>query len=86
MVRRAAEPEQDITLTGATNKQDFPAKVVDDAAAEDNRRRIQAAKEADLERATFPAEREALAAEPASKTLASGAKVTGPKAVLDGLR
>jgi hypothetical protein len=60
MVRRATEPEQEITLTGATNQQAFPARVSDDAAQEDNRRRVAAAKEADYSRTFLPGQREAL--------------------------
>lgn len=86
MVRRAQEPEQDVTLTGATNKQDFPARVVaDDKAQDDNHKRVQAAKKADLERQMFDEQREQLDEKPATRSLPTGTRVTGPKDVVENL-
>lgn len=87
MTRRTQEPEQNVELTSPTNRQSFPARVVaDDAAQEDNVRRVQAAKEADRPRAMLPEQLEALGEEPASATLEGGARVTGPRRVLDALQ
>jgi hypothetical protein len=87
MTRRTQEPEQNVELTGATNRQAFPARVVaDDKAQEDNVRRVQAAKDADRERAMLPDQREALDQEPASATLDGGARVTGPREVVEALQ
>lgn len=85
MVRRNTEPNQAVTLTGATNKQEFPARVTDDSAQDDNRKRVQATKEADLEHQTLPEQRESKP-KPVSFTLAAGTKVTASKDVADRLK
>ena len=87
MVRRAHEPEQDITLTGETNAQDFPAKVVpSDAAQQDNARRVAAAKEADVSRQLFESQQAALAQEPVTLTSPAGTKVTASPSTAEALK
>ena len=85
-MQRNTEPKQVVKLTGATNKQEFPAQVSDDSAQEDNRRRIQAAKEADLERQTFESQREALSEKPVRLTNDAGTVVTASGSLVDTLK
>jgi hypothetical protein len=64
-------------LTGATNQQEFPARVVpDDAAQQDNVRRLKAAKEADYERQTLESQREAAETKPVTLKAPGGTRVT----------
>lgn len=71
------EPEK---LTGATNRQEFPARNypdADDAAQQDNMRRVQAVKELDRGRNMLPEQLERLESEkPVKLTSAAGTKVT----------
>lgn len=85
-MQRNTEPKQTDKLSGTTNKQEFPARVSDDSAQEDNRRRIQAAKEADLERQTFEDQREALSEKPVRLTDAAGTVVTASGSLVDTLK
>ncbi len=76
-MQRQHEPNQNEKLTGATNRQEFPARVVpDDKAQADNVRRLQKAKETDYERQTFESQREAAKAEPATLKGPGGTRVT----------
>lgn len=77
MVQRQHEPVTTDSLTGKTNKQEFPARVVaDDPAQQDNARRVQTAKEVDYERQTFESQREAAKAEPVTLKGPGGTQVT----------
>jgi hypothetical protein len=77
MTQRQHEPKQDEKLTGATNRQEFPARVVaDDKAQADNVRRLQAAKEADYQRQTFESQREAANQESVTLKGPGGTRVT----------
>ncbi len=76
-MQRQHEPQQNEKLTGATNRQEFPARVVaDDKAQADNVRRLQKAKEADYERQTFESQREAAKVEPVTLKGPGGTRVT----------
>ena len=87
MVARNTEPKQDVTLTGATNKQDFPARTLaDDAAQDDNAKRVQATKDADRARQFLPGQLEALDASTVVVTDANGVRVRAPKAVADTIK
>jgi hypothetical protein len=69
--------ENTTKLTGTTNKQEFPARVVsDDAAQQDNIKRLQTAKKADYERQTVEAQRETAEAKPVSLKGPGGTRVT----------
>lgn len=85
MVQRNTEPNADVKLTSATNKQDFPSRTADkDPGQDDNKRRIQAAKEADLERQTFESQRDP--GDPVRLTSEEGTVVTASGSLVERMK